>query len=125
VTFRAHVGPQAPGGTLSFSIDEAALDGCEAVPVSDSTAECTATGLTPGSHTIDVAYAGTDGYEASATALIHVVEGDDLPGEDPPEEGPGGSCNTGAAPTPGGLPASVHRLILRRRRRPRAVIPGC
>jgi hypothetical protein len=69
LALRAHVGPQAHGGTLAFSIDGVPIPGCGALALVDSTADCLATAPGAGGHIVRAHYSGTEGLEASSDAL--------------------------------------------------------
>lgn len=68
VTFRAHVGPRAPGGVLSFVLDGQPIRGCQQLAVAHSTADC-AVRLRPGAHTLEAVYSGTAAYAPSMAAI--------------------------------------------------------
>lgn len=74
VTFRAQVGPMAPGGTLSFAIDGRRIRGCQNVPVVHSTADCRLRKPRRGKRVVTVSYSGTHGYEPSTATFGQVVK---------------------------------------------------
>ena len=77
VTFTASVSGSAPGGTVQFSDNGAAIVGCSAVTLSGSgntrTATCAADTLTAGAHTIIAAYSGDALNAASSATLAQTV----------------------------------------------------
>ncbi len=58
----------APTGTADFLDGGTAIPGCSAVPISASTAACTTSALTAGTHTISANYSGDANYGTTHTA---------------------------------------------------------
>jgi hypothetical protein len=79
VTFTASVSGSAPGGTVGFSDNGAAIAGCSALALAGSgntrTATCVAASLTAGAHTIVAAYSGDALNTASSATLAQTVGG--------------------------------------------------
>ncbi len=97
VTVDARVGPNAPAGTVSFTIDGAAVGGCQGRPVDESAAACLLDDLGPGTYEIGAAYSGATLYDASAGTVLLTVGSPPGPPA-PPPPGPAPVPPDGATP---------------------------
>jgi hypothetical protein len=72
VTFTARVmgNGAAPGGTIGFNANGAAIAGCGSVPVSGGVARCTTSVLAGGQHKVTGAYSGDATYAAAQAGPI-------------------------------------------------------
>jgi hypothetical protein len=62
-----------PTGTVSFSADGIAIDGCTAQPLSSGFAACVVSTLVPGTHAIVARYSGDATYKPSVAASLSQV----------------------------------------------------
>ncbi|MGH2916976.1 MAG: Ig-like domain repeat protein, partial [Solirubrobacteraceae bacterium] len=74
LTFMAVVSPKPDRGTVSFSDAGGTIKGCDAVTVSDGTAECETSYATAGSEDVTAAYSGDAGFEPSASVSAVTVD---------------------------------------------------
>lgn len=79
ITFKAHVGPRASDGTLSFSIDGTPVAGCQGVTVHESEGQCSVPQLTAGSHLVVAAYSGDPVLDPSSGTFVELVIGGPVP----------------------------------------------
>jgi ribosomal protein S28E/S33 len=75
VTVTATIAPAANDGTVAFSADGRALDGCATLTPSAGVAVCRVTGLGPGPHELRATYSGSTRSGGSSGSVMQTVVG--------------------------------------------------
>jgi titin len=68
LTATVSTGSGTPTGTMNFMADGTSISGCSSQALSSKVATCSASGLTPGVHSITAAYSGDSSYSSSISS---------------------------------------------------------
>jgi len=85
VTVTATIAPAADDGTVAFSADGHALDGCAKLTPSAGVAVCRVTGLPPGPHVLRATYSGGPRSGGSSGSVVQTVVGAAAASVSPPQ----------------------------------------
>jgi hypothetical protein len=105
VTVRAHTGPAAAEGTLSFAVDGTPVPTCQSLTPHEGEASCTLSGLAAGAHEVSASFSGSTLLDPSRAAMTQTVEA--VPPKDDSKSNSSPGSSAPGAPAPTCRPGSV------------------